>query len=217
MATNPYRQILQDSVPHDFVRESLRLLINTYRATWDTLGRKYPYEEAHDLFPHELRASFERDWRELAGKHPRVYGSVERNKTGGAFHTEVYSGPIVLTQCALDTPRQFSRLKKAIFRQTLAQDFQLNLLEPREDKAPWEKLYGVLVHGPAQAKSPGFACIGFPDPDCTKFLGLINLFSYCPEMLKLYEASEEKPQELDIRLKPSGRRKRRKPSSETGS
>lgn len=208
-----HRRIFRESFPYDFVGETLRLLINTYKLVWADLERRYPlpegYGEIHDLFPHELRGQFNYEWRKLAGRYAGIVGRSLTNSTGGAYHTEIVSKQAVLEVEAVETPKSMRRFKRVSYRQDLVKACQLNMFEKTEHQGVDAEdldnklLYGVLLHGFPQSRSPGFAFVGFPKQDATGYEDVINLFHYYPEVLKLYEEPVEPEQELDIRLKPS--------------
>lgn len=215
-----YRRVFRENVPYDFLGDTMRLLINTYKATWESLERRYPfneaYGEAHDLFPQELKREFDYKWRKLAKRYKGIAGVSLPNSNGGAYRTEIIAGRVVLNALAVESPKAMKRFREGRYRQVLAETCQLNIFETAEQSKNYERIrndgpiYAVLLHGPTQSRSPGFINIGFPKKDSKGYEDNISLFGYYPEMLKLNEAPIEQEQEIALRLKPSAERKNKK-------
>jgi hypothetical protein len=195
-------RLLRASFPDEFLQDTLRCVFNAYVMARAHCHSQYAYPEAHDLYPHERRAIFERTWRKISGGYPSVTAEPKDNKSKSAFHTEIRSNEIVLTANVVDKPSQIVRY--ANFRETLAENGQLTLdLDVfKDDDADRSKVYAILIHGPSQAISPAFANIVFPDRNCKSYLEpKIDLFKEYPDILNAFKTPEEEVEPTPIQIK----------------
>lgn len=174
--------MFDECAPVEFQRDTLRCLLQDYKAAYDGCRQDFDAPEAHDLRGHVRRAMFDRDWRTLARRYG-AHATAETNAGNNCYHTRIVMGRAILTSSMVDAPTTLPR--QASFRETYARTRQLTLFgtdAPPPIDAP---LYAILVHGPGpdDPSRPAFAFIGFPSPDCNEWVDKIDLFGRFHELL----------------------------------
>ena len=204
-------ELFDSSISNDFLRDTLHCLFAAYQEAWLYCQSSFPPSEAHDLYPVERRARFERSWREVALLHGLDAQAIV-NKSRNAWHTEVRSGAVVLTAAAAPTPNTI--IRRAEYRRTLARSNQGYLFGPPfgpKEPEPGDRLYGIVLHGPDGVfrNRPGFVEVVFPDPSLTTYVGRVNLLARYPETASQIEVPVERiPEDLSLRLRGSVARRR---------
>lgn len=173
-----YEELFLATVPTVFLQDAARGISDAYLAASEECYARYPRAVAHDLTPHVRRAIIERDLLAVARKHPGLGGDDTPNRRGSSFHTLVHAGPIVLTESMVASPD--TPVRYAAFRFTYARSSQLSLFEPSREPDPGAPLYAILLHGPDELKPsrPAFITVRFPLPDCSAYVGRIDLIPY---------------------------------------
>jgi hypothetical protein len=190
------------AVPEQFLEDTLRCLFGCYRVAAEEC-RMYPVPEQRYLRPHMRRALFEWQWRAIAEGFPGMQCSVVPNNRESADHTEVVSGNVVITASAVE--HRYKIARPAGFRETLARSNvrwlfpDLQILPP-----PDALLCSLLIHGPADPRTPAFADIVFPTPDNKGYAGnricLFDRFPWVVESLTTFrEEVVEPPAEPRLR------------------
>lgn len=178
------KQLLRDSFPEEFLRGTVDVLYAAYRGAVTECRERYTVEVAHDVRGHVQRATFEQAWRELAAQTSDVSARVLRNPRGTSFFTEVRSGRVVLTASAVTSPGAVPR--DARFRKNRAFGNQGVLIGENPAPSDDDEVFAVLLHGPAE-RFPGilsFAGMAVPSPDFDAYLGHLDLFEVCPDVVR---------------------------------
>jgi len=180
-----YRQLILNSLPYDFLEDTLRLLHEVYKTSYSKTIEDFPPNVSRTKVGYERWAMMERDWPLLAKKHGLTVFE-QPNANGGWYHVEVGSADIVLTHSKVDHPDKL--VQKAIFRNTLATsnqpDLFPDLLPTTVPIAAERRYYVMLLHGPVSGRRdvPAFAQLVVPNSDCTEYLAGVDLFKHCYEV-----------------------------------
>ncbi len=145
-----------------------------YSDALDSCLRRFDREEAMDLLPYERRARNETSLRVVAREfsHRGIRATPEPNVTNSNYHTEVVSGPVVLTASFVQHPGDLVRM--ADFRGTLAQNRQESLI-PRQ-LSTGDRFYAILIHGNKRIEKVryhsvlGFFEMAVPNDLCNDYL-----------------------------------------------
>src|SRR5688572_10464160 len=91
-------QLLNDTVPLPFLKDTIRLLFNASQTAYGEC-RSLAYEVAHDHRGDRRRALFEGQWPGVARQYrdDGVWAEYRSNRPGTAYYTEVCCGKIILT------------------------------------------------------------------------------------------------------------------------
>ena len=119
-----------------------------------------------------------------------VISKVVKSEKSFWNHTELASGPIVLTASTVQTP--CGPVDTSHFRLTLARSNQDFLWpEPFDDPAEGAPLYVLLLHSRSRWMSvedherfghlPGSAYLAYPTPDLDSYAHEVNLFDKFPD------------------------------------
>ncbi len=174
-------QFFDDCVPPGIDRELGLIVVEAFRAAADFCEPRYDPKDSHDFRGYMRRAEIESHLSRVVALSPGlVLVSKPPNINGTWFHTEVRSGPVIITSSRVDFPG--CPIRQARFRYSLAQSCQLNLFTDNEDNGIPEDaaLYAVLIYGkhPERVDAPGFAKIVFPLPDGRYAHGIDLLLRY---------------------------------------
>ena len=130
---------------------------------------------------------FMRDAADMEG----VPHQVVRSRMSAWNHTELRSGPVILTASSVQSPCDL--VEEADFRLTLARDNQAALWpEPGDEPPDDAPLYVILLHSKSRwpredqvryGHLPGSAYLGFPLPDLSGYAHEINLFERFSEVM----------------------------------
>lgn len=184
-------------LPEALFERLLRGVFLAHSAAWEECRASYAETEVENLLPYSRRAKFEGYLRDAVAMVSGVTASVEKAEGSSWNHTELRSGPVVLTAssvpvpCGPVNPADF-RLKLA--EKTLADDGQSPLWDDAaESSAEDESLYVLLLHSKSRWPNaedvlryghlPGSAYIAFPTPDLTRYTYAVNLFSKFPRVM----------------------------------
>jgi hypothetical protein len=168
---------LTSSISSDFYRDVVSGLNEAHREAWKHVEQIFSQPVAKDLVPHYRRALFEDKMGEIARKHG-LNSKPVLNKTKNASHVELElnleSKKVILTALAVQDAYDFTRLKTAQFRKTLAQESCLF----KEFEISGDAYYGVILHGANTENRDklDFAYLAFPYADCKGWFGKYNLF-----------------------------------------
>ena len=185
--------LYRTDVPVDLTEAIGRLVIETYGTSADIAEDRWGEGEMHDTLAAFRRAEIETGLLSLRGRFPGV-AAVESvlNKTRNAYHREVYSGRVAITQSKVESDK--GPIRQADFRSTLAQRSQLSLdLLPEEPGVATpvdDRLWASFVHMPsARPDVPAFVRVAFPLPDGS-WEHSVSLYDLVPS-LNGYAESEE--------------------------
>jgi hypothetical protein len=185
------------NLPREFVRKVLQNVYLAHQVAWDECYSRFAPTEAKNLLGYERRGKLEGYLRDAAALFDGLEARVVRAEGSNWNHTEVWGGPVVLTENSVQTP--CALVQKVEFRRTLAKSNQTSLLpEPTiPDDAP---LYALLLHSrwrsldPDEQKKygylPGSAYIAFPARDLDYYLHAINLVSEFPDVVEAHMPQE---------------------------
>jgi len=123
--------------------------------------------------------------------HCGYSSEVCENIIGNSHHREVKIDSMKITANAVQSPQEIVR--RAKFRETLAQTNQLLLFPGLDDRQRGDFLYAMILHGPDydDKSRVAFIQLVFPSPDCSKYLLNINLSAHCDIQLYAPGVSEE--------------------------
>ena len=172
-------------------------------------ARIYEPPEGENMFPFDVRARLEGLIRNIALRYPGLTASPERPK-GFFYHTEMYSGRIVVT--AAKVPEPAGMMRPSEYRRILASglaETQNSLWAEEHDERP---LYVVLTHSRypftdmTRRHLPESVHLVFPASDLERDIHVINLVDkYQPIVEGLLPEEWERP-ERDLYLRNARRR-----------
>jgi hypothetical protein len=183
-----------ESVPSEFLKDTVRAVIRSYRNAQDDCT-KFDEGETRDVFSHIRRAHFQTDWRRVARGYAELQAISAENEKGTASHTKIRGATVVLTESAVDSWADVP--DRAIFRATYARRPQTAFRGFGMDEPPAVQgapLYAILAHGPRAAgriTTPHFVFVGFPTPDCTEYVHTISLRHLMDAVLPEFDAVAE--------------------------
>jgi hypothetical protein len=191
--------VLDVYLPDSFQKGLLRTVFVGHAAGYDMSFSQMAPTEARNVVGFNRRGKLEGGLRDLVGRFPTFEATVVAGEGNAWFHTEVRSGPIVLTASSVQSPCDLAY--KAEFRRGLAERTQLSFFDEDEEAAPPVKsLYALLLHSPSRwqsrderqkySKLPGSAYLAFPHRDLESYAYGINLFDKFPEVVQEYMPNE---------------------------
>ena len=173
----PLVRMFFEQVPESFLIDTCRTLIEAYGAAAKYCEENYPIEQAHNLYPYERLATFERNWTNLCTRYPGVNAAAKLNAAGNYYHTAVVCGSFVLTESAVYGPDDIVR--QAVFRRTYAEDGQTSFPFAQQEPLPPgdRRIYAIILHGPTRKilRQPGFISVAFPARDCASYIASRDL------------------------------------------
>lgn len=156
--------------------------------------------QKHDALASLRRAHIERNTISVLGRHPEVAVTTPKNSAGNAYHNRIDAGLVFVTVSAVTTPGELVR--DAAFRQAYADPNALSLFESAPQIEPGARLYGIVLHGPAEQPTnegaraharnvglrfdrPAFIQVAFPDPELKRYMTEpIDLLKRFPGLLR---------------------------------
>jgi hypothetical protein len=160
-------ELFEKHVPEDFQKDTVRLMVDTYRRSREDVRARYQFPEDKYMWGHERRAMFDRDWRTLAGKFGSdgITATIEPNKSENFHFTRINAGRIIITAALVDD--RYEMVRRAEYRATYARSCFRSLFG---DDAPSETapLYAILIHAPRTCEGlafPKFIDLVFPEPE----------------------------------------------------
>lgn len=185
-------------LPDGFLRGVLQAVYTSHDVARQDCFANFAATEADNLLGYYRRAKLEGLLRDVTERHSGITAAVAKADKSGWNHTEIRSGPVVLTQNSVQSP--CALVDKAEFRCTLAEHSQLTFWP--EDRPADATLYGLLLHSrsvweaPEQyakyAHLPGSAYLAFPSPSLDAYVHVVNLFEKFPDVV-----SANMPDDLD--------------------
>ncbi len=166
-------RIVDESLPLEFQRGLLELIHFSYEETELRLASEFDSPQVHDLRGHYRRAAIEKRLLEWCGNFERMQASLELNSTQNSYHVLVETLRLVLTVSAVETPN--TMVRTALFRQTYS--YQMGLWDDGKIPNKNDRLYGIVLHGPAEKDLGriGFVVLAFPNSTCTRYIERIDL------------------------------------------
>jgi hypothetical protein len=178
-------------VPDAFLRRVLQAIFAAHRLSHEYVLANFAPEEATNLLPYYRRAKIEGYLRDAAA-FSNLTASAFKSPGSGWNHTEVSSGPVVMTASSVAYP--CGLVEPSDFRISLAEDNQLELWSSSSDEerssAP---LYAMILHSRSRWATsaerarnghlPGSAYIAFPVAGLTSYIYDINLFERFPDVI----------------------------------
>jgi len=181
-----------EHLPAAFFERLLRAVFAAHKVAAEECSATFDHPEAENILGFYRRAKLEGFMRDVA-RMERVHAEVVRSKKSSWNHTELRSGPIVLTASSVQTPCDL--VEEADFRTTLARDSQGYLWpEPGDEPEPDAQLYVLLLHSKSRWTNrddqtrfghlPGSAYLAYPAPDLSSYVHEINLFKKFPRVIE---------------------------------
>lgn len=210
---NP-KQFFDSNVPEEIQRRIVRVTLASYRDTRKVIrDQDLPDEEAHDLFPYQLRAHTESGLRNIARLWPNSKATAEPNGTGTAFHTLIQIKNVTMTQSAVETPGTVVR--DAAFRNEYADAQSRFVIDAKAQELVVEEylpptdatLYGIIIHGPIEfglgkpgRSQVGFIRVAFPNRDMSGYIDSIDLLARFPDVVAEMADTEVVPDQAQPQL-----------------
>lgn len=185
-------------VPEPFFERLLRAVFTAHAVASEDCRSGFEPTEATNLIPYYRRAKVEGYMRDAAAMQQGIEAHVVKAPKSNWYHTELRSGPIVITANSVQAP--CGPVEKSEFRLTLARDNQLALWDEPEDLVADSPLYALLLRSRSQGETdedraryghlPGSAYIAYPTPDLSDYVHDVNLFEKFPKVVESFMPSE---------------------------
>lgn len=191
----------KESVPDEFLVDTVQCVCECYLEAYQECV-KFPRWERHDVRSHYRRALIEYRWRDVASRHKGVSAKAVPNKIGSAYHTEITIGNVVLVESFVDSPQ--SVVRPAAFRQTLTMEYQPLFEQESQESLEEEGLFGILLHGASDERTPRFAHIVFPVRIGDGYhFERVDLFDWFADVVKSKTSFQEElvPDEIEPELR----------------
>lgn len=211
----PIIQAFKANVPADFIPDVFATVFEQYKSAYETCDSLMDPSEKHDVLAALRRGMIETEVRNVARRYPSADVRALLNARRTSFFSMISFGIVDLTFSKSGSPKALPR--PALHRSNLYEKAQASLFD-REVAKPGDRLYAILIHGPARRKKrdeevaalanplfPSFARIVFPDHD-GKILTSIDLFSDYRLVVNRYippveEVEHAEPKPLRFRKK----------------
>jgi hypothetical protein len=190
MTSPELEQFTYQYLPEDYWRRVLQAVFTAHRVAWDECTSTMAELEARNVQPYYKRGKLEGYIRDVAALFPGVTTEVLRADQSGWYHTEVRSGPLLMTESSVTTP--CALVERAEFRLTLASSAQGVLFED-ERLGDESALYVLLLHSRSvwpdgesyrsYRHLPGSAYIAFPSPTLDHYVHQVDLFAKFPDVV----------------------------------
>lgn len=197
-----------NNVPKEVQKEVLRTVFRGYFDADEELDNaNYDFPEYTYLRPNIRLARINYYLRQLGVKLTGCQATVEANVTNNYTFTLLRVGNVILTVSKVEG--QYVLPRTARFRNLYAGqqskfDIENNNLVISDFIIPPDAmLYGIILHSPVEdGKLPAFVNVGFPNRDCTDFVGSIKLMKRYPEILEEMTAEQEQiPDKVSTKIK----------------
>ena len=190
MTSDDLEKIFFGRISLKLTERLLRAVFAAHKVAAEECAATFKKEEAENMLGFYRRAKLEGFMRDAADMEG-VAAPVVRSRLSNWNHTELRSGPVVLTASSVQAPCDL--VEEAEFRSTLARSNQDVLWpEPGDEPDPGAPLYAILLHSRSrfprgeQARHgylPGSAYFAFPLPDLSGYAHEINLFDRFPAVV----------------------------------
>jgi len=191
-------------MPPAFFERLLRAVFAAHHVAAEECQANFKQPETDNVLGHYRRAKLEGFMRDAASMEG-LQAQVVKSKKSNWNHTELRSGPVVLTASTVQTPCDL--VEESEFRLTLARGTQGVLWpEPRDEPAPNAHLYVLLLHSKSRWASreeqlkfghlPGSAYLAYPAHDLSGYVHDVDLFARFPHVV-----DSLLPQEWDTEVK----------------
>jgi hypothetical protein len=203
MDNNKYRnlrKLIDEELEIDLLKDYIAELPKVYKTAYNDTYLLYPDEQAQDLLPYVRRAKTEKLLQELGWKY-NLKTEIRTNKAYNCWHAKIRSNSVVLTAHYVRNSRQ--KVRKAFYRDTLAEGNQLWYPPVLDLRSRGEVCYVMLLHGPelVNCHRVGFARLVIPSFDCKEELLRIDLEEYCNTKLYSNIPKEEIEDKVHVNLR----------------
>ncbi len=190
MAHPDLSALIDAHLPDDLLKRALRAVFQAKKVAYDHCAAEFlSPADGENVRPFYARGKLQELMREIATPVPDVTATTV--KSDGSFwnHTEIVSGPVVMTAHSVRTP--CGLVEGTDYQLSLAsdQDALFGDDEPSEDA----RLYALLLHSPFQGRNaaeqrefafmPGSVYVAFPAPGIKYYVRYINLFERFPAVI----------------------------------
>lgn len=181
--------------PERFWKLLIPGLFDAYKTSYELSYREFAKPEADNVLGFNRRGKVEGNLRGTADLFPDMMTTSVERPNGPWNHTEVRSGPMILTASSVSTPCEM--VDRALFRVSLAAEnnaLQFPGLEETPDQEAGVPLYGVIVHSRYRGRDaeedkqyaylPGSAYLAFPAVGFDYYRHRIDLFNKFAAVVK---------------------------------
>lgn len=183
---------LAKHLPDTFQEALLKVTFQSHAIAHRDCLAAFAFAEAENVMGYYRRGKIEQGMRDVTERFGFMTGAVLKADHSGWNHTEVRSGPIVLTENSV--PKPCAPIPQADFRTTLAQtNPTLFDVEPIPGDEP-DSLYVALIHSRYGWKNrderqkfghlPGSAYLVVPDRQLEFYAHEVNLFDKFPKVVR---------------------------------
>jgi hypothetical protein len=206
--------MIEQYLPDDFLDRLLRSVFTAHKVSFAHVRAELPLTEARNLLPYYRRAKLE-EYLRGAAERSGMHATAVKAPGSGWYHSEVRSGPVVLTASSVQSP--CGPVDPSDFRLSLAEENPQYPLwaEPGDVTNEARPIYVLLLHSRSSWASvtdeqkygglPGSAYLAYPSAGLETYVHDINLFDKFPEVVDSY-MPQEWNSEARIRYVRSARR-----------
>lgn len=190
MAHADLSALISTHLPDDLLKRALRAIFQAKKVAYDRCAADFlSPKDADNVRPFYARGKVQELLREIADQVPGCEGKTVQSEGSFWNHTEITSGPMILTAHAVQNP--CGLVEGSDYQLSLAsdQDALFGTDEPSEDA----RLYALLLHSPFRGRNdaehrefaylPGSVYVAFPAPGIKYYVHHINLFEKFPDVV----------------------------------
>jgi hypothetical protein len=180
-------RVTREHLPEEFLAASIRSVFLARKLAYDLCRAEFEEPEVVNVEPFAVRGKVESLIRNTAERFDGLSAAVVQS--AGWNHTEITSGPVVLTSHAVETT--CGMVYDAKYRRSLAES-QASLISP-EKMIAGARLYALLLHGPYRGRTreetadyaylPGSVYLAFPEAAMKRYAHKINLYERFAEVV----------------------------------
>ena len=175
----------------DLLRRALRAVFQAKKVAHERCAAEFHSpSDAENVRPFYARGKLQELMREIVTPVPGVVAKTVKSDGGFWNHTEIVSGPVIMTAHSVQAPCGLVE----------GTDYQLSLARKQdalfgEDQASENaRLYALLLHSPFRGRNdveqrefafmPGSVYLAFPAPDIKHYGHRIDLFAKFPDVVE---------------------------------
>jgi hypothetical protein len=180
-------RVTREYLPDEFLAASIRSVFLARELAYKLCRAEFEEPEVINVAPYVMRGKVESLIRNSAERFDGLSATVIRSS--GWKHTEIRSGPVVLTSHAVEA--NCGMVYDAKYRRSLAES-QTSWIAPEKMMAG-ARLYALLLHSPYQGRNrddtadyaylPGSVYLAFPEAAMRRYAHKINLYGRFAEVV----------------------------------
>lgn len=174
---NLSNEYILSQIPKKYLISVIESIESAYQSAHRKIHEEFDKPLAEKYYPIIRPAYIDQEIKLITENFEAVTSTFNPNSIKNSLHAEVFSGDFVITFSKVNHRNEIVR--KAIFRETLAQDNQLGFLElSKVEQLDAKKIYALITHipNPINQEKPISINFAIPTPDCSNYVRNISLY-----------------------------------------